>query len=836
MHPGMLSEKLNKHRRAGWVLPFLFYIVVAVLAIGANPFKGQTVTPFDLLVSQHAWSPVAPDDSVRQGERSDILDSRLPKWINARRQVRSGEAPLWNADRGGGEEALFNLGYSIFTPAWVIFAATPSEPLGFYLATLFNLAIAGLGMHFFLRRKVGLLACSVGAITFELCGFHAAWLYWPHVMTSMWAPWLLMATEVCMLRPSLRSCLGLSAASAMVIFGGFPFVGMMVFGAGALYALCLAAGELRRGENVFRLIGWYAIGTTLGFLVCGLSLIGFSYWISSYDISYRHGGSILHPRDWRLVFAPWAYEVTKVEKTLYVGTAMAIFGLLAPVCLFFQKKVSPVLIFSSLLLVISGSLVFGVFPEALASHLPGLSNNIWTRAICIFDIALITLGALFVGTVMDVAKSRRWPWMGLIVAAVIVLQVYDVGSFFRKYNGPVPEAFYYPPVPAVTYMKSRLGPFDYVVADRSFLISGTLDAYGIREWFAHKFRSEALKAALGSMSSNAFSSPTSSRLAASDIKTFSPAMAAFNVRFLAVNSDADPYAVRPLASIGQDQSPLAAMPTHEYRQPFLMTDASELDSIAVRLATYGKSGLDGELTLELLGKAGQHLASATVDAASVHDNDAVKFEFPQSHILEAGEYAFTLKYKKSGKVTPITAWSFSNSRGDQPVYVDGQKTDRVMNYFLHVKPESMPFRKVFTQAGISVYENFRAPGGAYYIKSLDEVPDASAASPVSLLSYRSGRFVVRYSGSSAGYVVVPMTMRRDWKIYSNGRKLVPELKSGLMPAVAVNGPCDLTFEYHPRVFKWLGWWLLSLLALLGLMFGMHKYQFKQERRPTSAVS
>jgi hypothetical protein len=611
----------------------------------------------------------------------------------------------------------------------------------------------------------------------------------------------------------------------MVVLGGFPFVGMMVFGAAALYAIYLVLAELRKGNRVFPLVAWYAVGTTFGFVLSGLSLIGFAYWLSSYDVSYRHGGSILHLRDWKLIFAPWSYEVGKVEKTLYVGTILAVAAFLAPIYFCLSKKFSPFFLFSTSLMIISGSLVFGFFPEKIASYLPGLSSNIWTRAICIFDLALILLGVLLLDSLQQVARARRWMWLSSAIVVLAIIQIFDVGNFFRKYNGPVPATYYYPTVPAINYMKSRLGPFDYVIADKSFLISGTLDAYGIKEWFAHKFRSKPLQDALMQMADNASSSPTSSRLQANDIKLFSPAMATFNVRFLAINSDINPYAVRPASAVDNAHSPLPVMPAHKYRQVFRLTEASELSAISVRLATYGKSGLGGHLVLSLQDEAGNSLVSTVINADLVRDNAIVDFRFSAPLALDSGAYAFTLSYKPEGEVRPITAWSFLEKHGDGVVYVDSRNSGRVMDYFLHLKTKSAPFERVFTQAGVSVYVNTHSPGGPYFIQKLEEIPNSASDHLVSVKSYKPSRFIIDYVGKSPGYVVVPMNMRDDWKAYSNGKELVVERKQGLMPAVPVKGPSRIVFEYHPRVFRWIGWWLLSIVTLLGLMSWMHRRRF-----------
>src|SRR5690606_17924626 len=116
-----------------------------------NPFKGETTGPFDLLASYPGWNPTTEHVPVRHGSRSDVLDSVLPDWIEASRQIRQGHLPLWNPLPAGGRAGIVDPTRSQVSPAFLAFALSPDPELGFYLATLLNLCIAGLGMHLLVR-------------------------------------------------------------------------------------------------------------------------------------------------------------------------------------------------------------------------------------------------------------------------------------------------------------------------------------------------------------------------------------------------------------------------------------------------------------------------------------------------------------------------------------------------------------------------------------------------------------------------------------------------------------------------------------------------------------
>ena len=794
----------------------VFYLAVAAVALGANPFGGQTITPFDLLISQPGWAAVEPGTVPRDGERSDVVDVRLPQWLDARNQLLSGHLPTWDDRAAGGDVGFFNLTNGMFTPAFWLFVLSSSPPDGFYLGILFNLAVAGLGMHLLLRRKLRLVAALVGGVSFQLCGFHAAWLYWPHVLTFMWAPWLLLAIDQCLRRPAFGSAIAVGLATAMVVLGGFPFVGMLVLGAGSLYALICIVANRAEGPGARGGLVAYVMGTMLGFLLCALPLHGFVQWISRFPLGYRHGGTLLGPHDWHLLLAPWAYGTERVEATMYVGSVMAALALVGLVAnLARPRRIELLPAFGIGLFVIAAGLVFGYWPMWLMSRLPGFNSNIWTRAISILDLSIVVLGAWTIDWLWRMRPSgvvtrRVLHGAVLLVAAA---QVVDLGNFFRDYNGPVSGKFFYPRTPELQYMASRAGPFDYVLADKSYLISGTLGAYGLHEWFAHSFRSEPLKHALTRMASNPFSSPTSSRLGGEQIMFSSPAMAEFNVCYIAVGSKTDPYAVRPLRAAG-GKRPLPPLPVaRNWTQGFSLHSSRRLLGISIRMATYREHAIGGVLHLRLLDLDGSVVAEAQLRASSVQDNSLADFYFDKPILLAAGNYRFRVNFDPGRDGRKLTAWAYP-AVGDPLLSANGKTLGVTLDYALHLEPpENPPFVAAFRGVNVTVYENRRCPKGPYVISSLGDVPDGASGRNVSVRSYRPGKFELAYKGNRAGYLVIPMSITDDWKTTVNGREEPYRLKDGVMPAIAVNGPTDVVFEYKASELP-LFWLWLSCVGLM----------------------
>lgn len=812
------------------LLLFLFFAALALAVLGANPLRGEAITPFDLLAGQRAWSWIDPDVEVRSGERSDIINALVPKWLDARTQLRNGGFPTWSDTSGG--VGLVTPNFSTWTPGFAIFAATPDPALGFHLAIAFNLAMAGLGMYLFLRRHLGRVAAFVGAFTFMFCGFQAAWLYWPHVFTVIWAPWLLLAIDRCSEKPGFPRALGIAIASALVALGGFPFLAVLVFEAGALYTLVLLAMTRSEPPARWRFLLWYACGVALGILLAALPLYELVAWMRQLDLGYREGrGSYLDMSHVDRLLPPWSYAHKRVEQTMYVGLAMTVLAAATPLMLLARRmRLSPLPVFGLALLLVSAGLVFEFWPMGLVGWLPGMSYNSWSRAISLLDIALIVLGSAALDRLWTGATAcdRLWPRVLILVLALV--QCVEIAAFFRRYNGPASAGFFYPRTPATSYLRQHAGAFDYVIADRSFGTAGTLGAYGLREWHAHQFHPPQLKRALGRMARKPFISRTAARIEAENIRSRSSLLADFNVRYLAVSSDDGARS----ATEGK-QRPLPPLPRHRWRQHFTLDRKATLHGISLNMATYGRSDLEGAVVLELFDDAGHRVGSARVDATHLKDNDLEDFYFDQPLRLAPGRYAFSVAYLSAAgrPAGELTAWAGEPQAQAAPLTVDEAPFAGTLDYRLHLDERRFPgFRRVLTSADISVYENTGSPGGPYFVADLARHAGPRSSEGISVRPYRPDRFTLRYDGNAAGYVVVPMTFTPEWVVHANGAPAKVAMRHGVMPAVAVSGPATLDFHYVPAASRWRLPWLAVLGLVLGMLCLLHRFMRTPPGRST----
>lgn len=812
-----------KHRKHGAAAVFLLYLLVAIASLGANPFRGETTGPFDLLASYPGWNDGAPVEQVRHPERSDILDSFLPDWMEARRQIRSGTLPLWNPLPAGGRAAILAPTRSELTIGFALFTAAPDPAFGFYLAILSSLVIAGLGMDRLVRLHCSTALAPVFAgISYMLCGFMAAWLFWPHAFTAIWIPWLLYAIGRHARSRSARSLVGIVVATAAMFLGGFPFVVAIGLGAALVYGFFASLEQSGRG-------GWKPLlGIVFG-IVAGLALVAvpmLTLWamLGASDLGYRQGGSALtllsHAK---LLLLPWAAEAPRVESHMYVGMIALAFGLIGLARI--SRRANALVWTGLVCLVVGAALTFGLIPAEIGSRLPVLSNNPWSRAILLLDIGIILLAA--VGLEFVLTRVGRRIALGLGLAACLV-QGFDLGHQFRNFNGPTPARMFYAVSPGIEFLQDELGPFEYVGADGAwFMISGTLGAVGIGEWYAHALRSQPLRNVLDAMAADPFSTPTATMVGIENYR-WSSHIADVASLCYALYPSAKSYPV-----ITEPAGPgAAALPPINRRlvvQPFELERPTRVAAASVRLATYRAMDLDGTLEVAIVNDGGETVASAVIDASRIRDNIMAVFEFGDRPALDAGDYALTLHYEPGKANRNLTAWTRSGP-GDS-VVVGQEAMGRPLDFAIR-GGSGNAWEVVAEFGGVAVAHNPGCAGGIYRVRDLTSPSPEPGADSARLVDYRPHSFTVQTASAEPGYVVVPMQYQRGWKASLDDRHLPIQLVKGVFPAVAVpKGPATVTFSYRPPYWKTgIAISLSALLLLLGA------WRFLRKREPKMPAS
>ena len=91
--------------------------------------------------------------------------------------------------------------------------------------------------------------------------FHVVWLAWPLSSVWAWLPWVLLATDHVVRRPTARAFAALALVVALQYFGGHPETSFHVWRWRSLFAL------LRGPRRVLWFLGGVAAGTALAAIV-----------------------------------------------------------------------------------------------------------------------------------------------------------------------------------------------------------------------------------------------------------------------------------------------------------------------------------------------------------------------------------------------------------------------------------------------------------------------------------------------------------------------------------------------------------------------------------------
>ncbi|MDA8431588.1 MAG: hypothetical protein M0Z60_01345, partial [Nitrospiraceae bacterium] len=663
-------------RRYPGLWAFLAFVCLALYALGANPFGGQTIGPFDLLLSYPGWSSVHPDRTVLNSQPSDIVDSLLPVWIGLKEQIRQGRGALWYPYGAGGEPVSLEL----CNPAFLLFLAVRDNALAFYLVGLAKLVISGFGGYLLLRVFLRWLPSVWGGMVYMLCGFNTAWFYWDQVTTAMWIPWLLWATVMYLRTEELKWLPAVSVISLLLICGEFPSVAAFGFYSFSLllfvWLLCDHFGGRREGAGHAERVTFEAKKAALplmavgaAFVMSAAALVPFADNMRAINLGYRAGGgtSFGGLRD-LLLFLDWEKPL-KVERTAYIGILPLVLALPGALAVFGAggRKSRRFIAYNILLVAVTMAIIFNVLPDRVIRAIPVFNSNHWSRLIVITLLGLAVLSSFGLECICSALSEalcrlkldRRHAMRAGALAAVMVsaFQFHAQKDFFSSYVAVVPSSWFYPLTPSILYVKERLMPLESVIADNSFMVSGTLGAYGIPEWYAHAFRTDREKEVLGRIVLDPFASPTAAFIDGSRIQFDSPLMDRLAIKYLLLYKGV--MARRMTLSL-PEAAPVTAppLPENSWRQRIDIPEGMTVTAIGFRFGTYGAERAPDGVRLTLYNDEGQRYSlEPVVGRDGIRDNQWSYFEFPSGTDLRKGVYTVVLSLTGDEGKGRLTAWA-----------------------------------------------------------------------------------------------------------------------------------------------------------------------------------
>ncbi len=848
-NPAMISR-----HQTFWTVAF--FICLSVYTMGANPFAGETVAPFDQLLEHPGWASVQSNRKAVHFEQSDIVDSQLPIWITLKEQIRKGESPLWYPNGAGGQSTSLEL----CNPTFLLFLSIKDNALAYYFVGLAKLVIAGFGGYLLLRIFLPWLPSIWGGIVYMLCGFNATWFLWEHVATAMWIPWLLWATVLYLKTEELKWLPAIATVSLLLIFGGFPAIAGFGFYAFALLVLVwnvlsflgVIGDKPKHADRLKPFVKKTAfpfLAVGIAFVMAAVALIPFIDSMTGINLNYRTAlKNTFSIHDLRLFVA---YDnPPRLDRTIYVGVPACILALLGVFAIFKteDKSLKIFILFNAMLIIVSLLIAFGLVPHRLLEALPVFNTYRWGRLVILTLLGLAALSAVgldFIGTTLQTLSGRYLRLtpmnaqnaqriIAVMMIGIIAVQFHLQKKLFNTYNAVAPSAWFYPSTPSIAYVKEHLKPLQSVIADASYWYTGTLGAYGIPEWYAHSFRTDKEKEILNNLVHDPFPLPTSMILDGANIQFNSPLMDALAIKYVLVNKNFTKHKVRiSLPELSHSLAP--PLPDNAWRQRINLPNDMAIADFGFLFSTFDKEHAPANIRLALYNDKGEIL-SMVLDKNDVSDNMWVFFDFPDKVFLKKGAYSLGLSLVNYMGTDKLTVWATKTQENTGNfLEVNGFKTDVSLklriSYYEEVVPaiDAGKWNVIGQEKDILIFENRQVTNSAYFIKKLDASSNARIDFSMLDVTRPSADLIkIDYSGKEAGWVVLPMHLHPGWKASVGNRQVNYDTYLDILPAIPVRGASSIVFKYQPESFRW-GVIVSSVGVFVFLLFSWYCLRSVQRR-------
>lgn len=813
-------------------LPLLIslYLGLFIIVMGANPFYRETIAPVGLLKNYGGWASHDFLSPPSHPERGDILDSVIPQWIALKSLIRNGESGLWNPLPSIGKSGIAELTRGALTPFFLAFLLVKPHWLGFYFAGLIKLTLAALGTYLFLNLFIRAEAAFCGGVLFALSGFNAAWFPWPQVATSAWIPWSLWACAGWFIYRSRMWIIANALITAALLLGGFPAVSAYGLYSVALLALFMTIRHSISVVDALRSISLWASTIIVGFMLCAIPLFALSEMLHLTDLSYRIGGTAYQfPQDLLLLIDAFHDGLPRVERTLFVGGVSLILSLFAVGgLLIYRNMVERTRLlgyYGLLLFVLSLVITYGVLPHRLLTAIPAIGTSPWSRFGIIVDLSIAILAAIGINDFLSwshrLQSLRKYRLVMGVFLLCIGFQLYSQAKLFRTFNSIAFASDFFPDTPALSAVSRTLKPMQNVVADNSYLIGGTLGAYGIAEWFAHDFKTNEEKNVLQRVVEAPFRTPTAATFAASSLRLNADLYARLGIRYVLQDSNFA-KTVRKQSHLPPFQ-PAPPLPKNKIAQVVRVDENISISSIGIMLATYHAPYSPADAVLEVIRDSGEIIAKSRLDKKKISDNKNAIFDLHDVIELIPGLYHLKLTLLEKPVKGNLTAWytQTPNHEGDYLLFNNTPHPGALLYTLYGRTVEDYPSkewkRHLKDNCAVVTYENLTVPSGAYWISGLEETAPW-AEDHVKTIRTEASTVRVEYTGYEHGFIVVPMRFYPGWVAYVDGVEKQLQSYLGILPAIAVNGPASIQMVYRP---DWLGRGSVIMLAAILLLIVLY---------------
>jgi hypothetical protein len=397
-------------RRRPVLAAALIYAVLSLLMVGPALLPGKTLSNSDMFWFQPPWAGVKPA-SISMPTNTELGDApgQLQPFLHYAADHMPGNVPLWDPYIVGGRPFLANAQSAIFS-----LYTLPAYVLPFWTAlswiAVMKLFVASFGM-FLLGRALGMRwgGAFTAGLVYGFSLWMVTWISYPHQSVWTYIPWLLLLTDRLVRRPDLLAGAGLSAVMGLQLLAGHPESSFHALVA----TVAFLALRLWQTRTLWRPLIAFALATAGGFALAALVLIPFGELLwNSADLRDRMGDAVDQQpvsRDFALgLFLPdyWGratatpIKVFVLDRAFYAG---ALPMMLAAIALIRRPSLERVCValFGALWLCV----LFGIPPFLqIVTRLPVFSSGHNSRLSALFVLAL----ALLAGWGLDDLTANGW--------------------------------------------------------------------------------------------------------------------------------------------------------------------------------------------------------------------------------------------------------------------------------------------------------------------------------------------------------------------------------------------------------------------------------------------
>ncbi len=283
-----------------WAAAALLYGVLSLVFAGQGLLPGRTLSGSDFLWRGAPWRGLRPPGIHPVGTNFELADATVvfEPFFDHTRSVLP-HIPLWNPYIMGGRSYLGNAQSAVFSPfSWPMFALPVLK--GLAVAAILKLWVGALGA-WALGRAFGLRfwgALSAGLI-YAFGTFFVVWLAWPLSNIFPLIPWMFVAADRTIARPSPGRGAALAVTVGLVWAGGHPETSFHATAVLLLFSAFRVLLALRRARGPVRSLLRPAVVLGLG-LLGGIALAAVALlpvvelFLHSGDYAMRAGQSPSH--------------------------------------------------------------------------------------------------------------------------------------------------------------------------------------------------------------------------------------------------------------------------------------------------------------------------------------------------------------------------------------------------------------------------------------------------------------------------------------------------------------------------------------------------------------